>query len=99
MAKYTVVNKRGAKVRMNDAALRIAERHFGVNRSRPTTKEVPVELLKLPTKIEIIKAQPIPPPIAKAPVIEIVKPEVPEVKAEIKPEVKKRTAPKRRANK
>lgn len=71
--KNVVINKRGAKVRMNEAALKIAEKHFGVNRARAITKEVPPELLNLPSKIEIIKAKPIPEPVAKAPVIEIQK--------------------------
>jgi hypothetical protein len=54
--KEEVINKYGKRVRMNEAAREIAERHFGVNKPRPITKVVPAELLKLPKRIDIIKA-------------------------------------------
>ena len=50
--------KDGARIRMNAAAFEIAEKHFGVTRSFPAIKETPVELLKLPKKVEVIKAAP-----------------------------------------
>jgi hypothetical protein len=56
--KIEVVNKDGARIRMNAAAFEIAEKHFGVTRSFPAIKETPVELLKLPNKVEVIKAVP-----------------------------------------
>lgn len=99
MAKNIVINKHGAKIRMNDAALRIAEKHFGINRSRPTTKETPIELLKLPKRIDIIKAIPL--PDKKLPKIEvtekIVAPveKVEEVKAEAPKKAAKKKAPKK----
>jgi hypothetical protein len=54
--KQVVINKHGVKIRLNDAALEIAQRHFGVNQPHPEAKAVPIELLRLPKKIEIIKA-------------------------------------------
>ena len=54
--KEEVINKYGKRVRMNEAARRIAEQHFGVNKPRPITKVVPAELLKLPKRIDITKA-------------------------------------------
>jgi len=50
-------NKNGMEVRLSEVALRIAERHFGITRDRPIVKEVPLELLKLPKKIDIIKTE------------------------------------------
>ena len=60
MAKkfHDVILPNGLTGRMNDAALRIAERHFGVIRSRPATKEIPIEIKNLPKRIDIIKAKP-----------------------------------------
>lgn len=54
--KKEVLTKHGVKIRLNDAALEIARKHFGVSESRPEAREVPIELLRLPKKIEIIKA-------------------------------------------
>jgi hypothetical protein len=54
--KQQVLTKKGVKIRLNDAALEIARRHFGVDVSHPDMKAVPIELLRLPKKIEIIKA-------------------------------------------
>jgi hypothetical protein len=56
ITKKVVLNKHGQRIRMNEAALRIAEAHFGINQPSVKTKEVPIELLRLPKKIEIIKA-------------------------------------------
>lgn len=102
MAKNVVVNSRGARIRMNDAALRIAEKHFGISRSRPVTKEIPIELLQLPKKVNIIKPAP---PVIAAPApepIPIVK-EAPVIAAaapvETAPEVTKaepKAAPKKK---
>ena len=72
MAKEYVYTKKGTKVSMNDAALQIAEEYFGVNRERPLTKEKPIELLKLPKKVEIIKAK-IPEPQDSETNIDIIK--------------------------
>ena len=55
--KHTVLTRNGTTVRMNDAALRIAEKHFGVSRQRAITKDVPPEILQLPRRIDIIKAE------------------------------------------
>lgn len=55
--KTDVLTKNGTTVRMNDAALRIAEKHFGVTRQRGFAKEVPPEILQLPKRIDIIKAE------------------------------------------
>lgn len=55
--KTEVLTRNGTTVRMNDAALRIAEKHFGVNRQRGYAKEVPPEILQLPKRIDIIKAE------------------------------------------
>jgi hypothetical protein len=55
MEKKLVTTKKGVQVRMNDAALKMAEKHFGLSRHSPTAKEVPIELLKMP-KIDITKA-------------------------------------------
>lgn len=57
--KHLVLTENGTEVRMNDAALRIAERHFGVNRIRQSIREVPIEVLRMP-KVEITKAVPKP---------------------------------------
>jgi hypothetical protein len=54
--KTTVMTKNGTSVRMNDAALKIAERHFGVTRQHGFAREVPPEILQLPKRIDIIKA-------------------------------------------
>jgi len=54
--KKVVLNKYGQKIRLSDFALAIAKAHFGVTDFAPRTKEVPLELLKLPKKLEIIKA-------------------------------------------
>lgn len=74
--KIEVVNKDGARIRMNAAAFEIAEKHFGVTRSFPAIKETPVELLKLPKKVEVIKAAPKDP---ESPAPEVVEPPAPEV--------------------
>jgi hypothetical protein len=55
--KYNVMTRNGTMVRMNDAALRIAEKHFGINRQRGMNHEVPPEILQLPKRIDIIKAE------------------------------------------
>ncbi len=55
--KHTVLTRNGTSVRMNDAALRIAEKHFGVTRQHGFAKEVPPEILQLPKRIDIIKAE------------------------------------------
>jgi hypothetical protein len=55
--KHTVLTRNGTTVRMNDAALRIAEKHFGANRQKVVTREVPPEILQLPKRIDIIKAE------------------------------------------
>ena len=54
--KHLVLTRNGTTVRMNDAALKMAEKHFGVNKQRLVTREVPPEILKL-QKIDIIKAE------------------------------------------
>jgi hypothetical protein len=54
--KNLVTTRTGTQVRMNDAALKMAERHFGVTRNRPRSVQIPPEILKMP-KIEIIKAE------------------------------------------
>lgn len=56
--KIDAVTKDGTHIRMNEAAFKIAEKYFGVSRSLPAIKETPVELLKLPKKVEVIKAAP-----------------------------------------
>jgi len=66
------------------------EKHFGITRIRPNLKEKPIELLKLPQKIEIIKAKP---PEIKPPVVEITK--IPEVKV-IKPIIVKEVVVKKK---
>jgi hypothetical protein len=76
MAKEYVIVK-GKVVRMNDAAYKIASKHFGATKSRPGLKEIPVDLLRIPkfpiipTKIQLAR-QPIP-VVETAPVIEPVK--------------------------
>lgn len=42
---------------MSEAAFNIASRHFGATVSRPEKKEVPIELLNLPKKEDIIRKQ------------------------------------------
>lgn len=54
--KHNVMTRNGTTVRMNDLALKMAEKHFGVNRQRTATREVPPEILNLPKRIDIIKA-------------------------------------------
>jgi hypothetical protein len=54
--KNLVTTRTGTQVRMNDAALKMAERHFGVTRNRPRSVQIPPEILKMP-KIDIIKAE------------------------------------------
>jgi len=86
VVKHKVLNAQGIEVRMNDAALKIAEKHFGINPPR-VIKQIPPELRDLPRRIEVIKGvprfvdekpqEPIKP--------EIKEPEAPEVKA---PEIK-----------
>lgn len=56
--KIDAVTKDGTRIRMSQTAFEIAEKHFGVTRSFPAIKETPVELLKLPKKVEVIKAAP-----------------------------------------
>jgi hypothetical protein len=65
MEKKLVTTKRGSQVRMNEAAQKMAEKHFGLNRHQ-ATKEIPIELLKMP-KIDITKA------VKYEPVVEIPK--------------------------
>ena len=66
MAKKYVVVK-GRLQRMDEAAFKIAQRHFGATESRPEKKEVPIELLNLPKKEDIIRKQE---PKTDVPVIE-----------------------------
>lgn len=55
--KQYVTTRTGSRVRMNEAALEIARKHFGINQSRPEIiQEVPIELQRLTKKIEIVKA-------------------------------------------
>jgi len=68
--KISVFTEDGKIISLGENALRIAEKHFGVTRVRPNVKEKPIELLKLPPKIEIIKAKPAE---IKSPVVEIPK--------------------------
>ncbi len=95
--KKVVLNKFGKKIRLNDAALKIALKHFGIidsdSRSNSMLKEVPIEFLRLPKKIEIIKAKPVVEEKKIEPVIEpviIPKVEVVTSKAEPVVEVKKK---------
>lgn len=55
MDKQLVTTKKGAQVRMNEVALKMAERHFGLNRHDSSIREVPIELLKMP-KVDITRA-------------------------------------------
>ena len=55
MAKQ-YVNVNGNLIRMNDAAYEIAKEHFGAMKTK-APKELPIELIKLPPRIEIIKAK------------------------------------------
>jgi len=87
VVKHKVLNAQGIEVRMNDAALKIAEKHFGINPPR-VIKQIPPELRDLPRRIEVIKG--VPKFVDEKPQ-EPIKPEIkesetPEVKA---PEVKK----------
>lgn len=54
MAKDFVIIK-GKLVKMNDAAFRIASKHFGATKEWPAQRSVPIELLKMP-KLPIIPA-------------------------------------------
>ena len=54
--KHLVTTRNGTQVRMNDAALKMAERHFGITRTHLHGITIPTELLKMP-KIDIIKAE------------------------------------------
>lgn len=76
--KVEVRTKRGAIVRMSEVALRIAQKHFGINQPRPATKEVPIELLILPKKKEIIAAiektdGPVELPVTEPPAVKVTK--------------------------
>lgn len=51
MAKEYVIVK-GKLVKMNENAFRIASRHFGATKNRPTEKAIPIELLRMP-KLQI----------------------------------------------
>ena len=98
MAKEYVYTKKGTKVSMNDAALQIAEEYFGVNRERPLTKEKPIELLKLPQKVEIIKAK-TPEPKDSEAKVDIIKanpPKPPDLKTEFKSTVTKKPTKKKK---
>jgi hypothetical protein len=55
--KKKVFNERGQAIRMNDIALRMAERHFKVSERAYIRKDTPTELLDLPQKVEIVKAK------------------------------------------
>ena len=55
--KHLVTTRSGVQVMMNDAALRIAEKHFGVSKAHTIPRETPIEILKLPSEIDIIKAE------------------------------------------
>lgn len=57
IVRTIVTTKEGRQVRMNEAALKMAEKHFGVIRSKTVLKETPIELLKV-KKEEIIKGIP-----------------------------------------
>ena len=83
MAKDYVIVK-GKVVRMNDAAYKIASKHFGSTKSRPGLKEIPPDLLKIP-KFDIIPGRI---PLKKVEVVEPVKVEpvvVEPVKTELPP--------------
>jgi hypothetical protein len=80
MEKKLVTTKNGAQVRMNEVALKMAEKHFGLSRHSPTTRETPIELLKMP-KVDITKAVKLEP----VKVAEVIK--VPEVVLKKVPEV------------
>ena len=62
------VNVNGNLIKMNEAAYQIAKEHFGAMKTK-VPKELPIELIKLPPRIEIIKA--------KEPELQV--PEVPEI--------------------
>jgi hypothetical protein len=55
--KNAVLTRNGTIVRMNDVALKMGMKHFGVNRQRLVTKDVPPEILQMPKRIDIIKAE------------------------------------------
>lgn len=55
--EYVLV--KGRIVPMNDAAFRLASKHFGATKDRPEEKVIPIELLKLP-KIQILPKKIIP---------------------------------------
>lgn len=79
MAKDYVIVK-GRIVKMNENAFRIASKHFGATKNRPTEKTIPVELLKMPKlqiqprviqpEVKVVEAQKPEPVTEKAPVIE-----------------------------
>ena len=73
MAKEYVIVK-GKLVKMNENAFRIASRHFGATKNRPTEKAIPIELLRMPKlqiqpriqpEVKVVEAQK--PVIEKAP--------------------------------
>ena len=95
LEKHNVLNKRGVEVRMNDAALRMAEKYFGVNRIKPVIRQVPTEVLNLPKRIDIIKAvevKTVSPPVEEPkPVVEkVVEPEAQQKRVVRKPIRKKK---------
>lgn len=82
MVKESVM-VRGRIVKMSPEAFAIASKHFGAVTTKPIEKQVPIELQRIPTKAEIIKAVAPPeiklkPVIVNPPLVEAVKP-VPEV--------------------
>ena len=62
MAKIIVRNKRGQLIRMNEAALAIAELHFGVTRDTPVKHETPIEILKFREAPVVVKKIDVAPP-------------------------------------
>jgi len=53
---------RGKTRMLSPRALEIATRHFGATRKSSLEREVPVELLKIPEKVEVIKKPAMPSP-------------------------------------
>jgi len=54
---------RGKTRLLSPRALEIATRHFGATRKSSLEREVPVELLKIPEKVEVIKKPAMPSPV------------------------------------
>ncbi|MEN6568986.1 MAG: hypothetical protein ABFC18_03135 [Rikenellaceae bacterium] len=107
MAKTFVIVK-GKVVRMNEAAYKIASRHFGATKNRPEERRVPLELLRIP-KIPIVpgkspfEKKDITPEVIEVPKAEPTRvdplpvPDKIEAKAEVQAEVKEvKPEPKKR---